>query len=206
MSSITLYENDLPDNFDIEGDIAIDTETMGLKPHRDRLCLVQLSFGDGDAYLIRFDKDNDFAAPNLRKILMDKERTKIMHYARFDVAVIYKNFGIMMRPIYCTKIASRLIRTFTDKHGLANLCRDLLDIEISKQQQSSDWGNDNLTEKQLSYAAGDVFHLHALRDALLILLQRENRELHALSCFNFLSTRALLDLQGWDDVDIFSHS
>ncbi len=206
MSSIKLYENDLPDDFNVAGDIAIDTETMGLQPNRDRLCVVQLCFGDDKAYLVRFDRDNDYGAPNLRKLLSDKGRVKIMHYARFDIAVIYKNFGIMMHPVFCTKIASRLTRTFTDKHGLAHLCRDILGIELNKQQQTSDWGADTLTDKQLSYAASDVFHLHALRDELVLLLQREDREIHAADCFNFLPMRVKLDLQGWDDVDIFSHS
>ncbi len=206
MSSIKLYENDLPADFDVAGDIAIDTETMGLQPNRDRLCVVQLCFGDDKAYLVRFDKDNDYAAPNLRKLLADEKRVKIMHYARFDIAVIYRNLGIMLQPIFCTKIASRLTRTFTDKHGLAHLCRDILGIELNKQQQTSDWGAEALSDKQLSYAASDVLHLHALRDELVLLLQRENRESHAVECFKFLPMRAKLDLQGWDEVDIFSHS
>ncbi len=206
MDNIKLYNNDLPSDFNIAGDVAIDTETMGLQPNRDRLCLMQLCFGDKQAHLVQFDKNSDYAAPNLRKILQDESRTKIMHYGRFDMAVIYKNFNIMLKPVFCTKIASRLSRTFTDKHGLASLCRDLLEIDLSKQQQSSDWGGVDLTDKQLAYAASDVLYLHDLRDMLMALLKREERLAQACACFDFLPTRCLLDLQGWEGLDIFNHS
>jgi ribonuclease D len=202
--TITLHENDLPDGLNLGNLVAIDTETMGLNPARDRLCLVQLSAGDGTAHLVRFDGSN-FKAPNLVKLLNDQNVTKLFHFARFDVAVLSAYLGVLPAPIYCTKIASRLTRTFTDRHGLRDLCRDLLGVDLSKQQQSSDWGAAQLTEDQLNYAASDVLHLHALKQKLDVMLERENRMTLARNCFNFLPTRALLDLSGWEDQDIFAH-
>src|SRR5262249_11333713 len=188
---------------------AIDTETMGLKPGRDRLCLVQLSAGDGTAHLVKFDVNREqggaYAAPNLIALLRDPGVTKIFHYARFDIAVLQHYLGVMPQPIYCTKIASKLVRTFTDRHGLKDLCRELLGIELSKEQQSSDWGAAELTPAQLKYAAADVLHLHALRAKLDEMLVREGRSAIAASCFAFLPTRALLDLAGWGEEDIFQH-
>jgi ribonuclease D len=203
--TVRLHRGDLPDLTRYTGAVAIDTETMGLNPHRDRLCVVQLSPGDGSADVVQIPKGHT-DAPNLKALLANPAITKIFHFARFDVAVLYQTFGIMTGPIYCTKIASRLTRTYTDRHGLKDLVREVLNIDLSKQQQSSDWGSDSLTEPQLAYAASDVLHLHALRERLDAMLVREGRSQLAQSCFDFLPTRALLDLQGWAEEDIFAHS
>ena len=177
---------------------------MGLNPHRDRLCLVQLSAGDGDAHLIQFTP-GDYGAPRLKRLLADRGVIKLFHFARFDLAMLHRYLGIMAGPVYCTKIASRLVRTFTDRHGLRDLCKDLLNIDLSKQQQSSDWGASSLSEEQLRYAASDVLHLHALRARLDAMLAREGREALARACFEFLPHRVLLDLEGWPEQDIFAH-
>ncbi len=203
--TIHLHHGDLPSNVKFTKSIAVDTETMGLQPVRDRLCLVQISAGDGTAHLIKFD-GKDFTAPNLRKVLQDNSILKIFHFARFDIAALMFYLNVAPQPVYCTKIASRLTRTFTDKHGLKELCRDLLGVELSKQQQTSDWGAKDITEEQKAYAASDVLHLHAIKTKLDDMLKREERLDIAEACFNFLITRALLDLQGWDEVDIFAHS
>jgi ribonuclease D len=199
-----LYRGDLPENVDLGPVVAIDTEAMGLNPHRDRLCLVQLSRGDGDAHLVQF-APGGYAAPRLKRLLADRDILKLFHFARFDLAMLYHNLGVMAVPVYCTKIASRLARTFTDRHGLRDLCKDLVNIDLSKQQQSSDWGAETLTEEQLRYAASDVLHLHALRDRLDAMLVREGREGLARACFEFLPQRVLLDLGGWSEQDIFAH-
>ncbi len=201
---IDLHDGDLPDGLSWGGAVAIDTETMGLNPHRDRLCLVQLSAGDGTCHIVQF-RDGDYRAPHLKRLLADPDIVKLFHFARFDLAVIKAYLGVLAEPVYCTKIASRLVRTFTDRHGLKDLCKDLLGIELSKQQQMSDWGAPDLTPEQLKYAAADVLHLHALRDRLESLLAREGRLALAEGCFRFLPTRALLDLGGWNDPDILSH-
>ena len=203
--TVRLHRGDLPDLTRYTGAVAIDTETMGLNPHRDRLCVVQLSPGDGSADVVQIPKGHT-DAPNLKALLADPAITKIFHFARFDVAVLYQTFGVMTGPIYCTKIASRLTRTYTDRHGLKDLVREVLNVDLSKQQQSSDWGSDSLTEPQLAYAASDVLHLHALRERLDAMLVREGRTQLAKACFDFLPTRALLDLQGWEEEDIFAHS
>ncbi len=199
-----LYRGDLPEGVDLGPVIAIDTEAMGLNPHRDRLCLVQLSAGDGDAHLVQF-APGAYAAPRLKCLLADSSVLKLFHFARFDLAMIYHHLEVMALPVYCTKIASRLARTFTDRHGLRDLCKDLINIELSKQQQSSDWGAETLTEEQLRYAASDVLHLHALRDQLDAMLAREGRESLARACFEFLPHRVRLDLGGWSEQDIFVH-
>lgn len=199
-----LHRGDIPEGLAFGSAVAVDTETMGLNPHRDRLCLVQLSAGDGNAHLVQFAPD-DYEAPHLRRLLADPAVLKLFHFARFDLAMLYRYLGVMPRPVYCTKIASRLARTFTDKHGLRDLCKDLLGVDLSKQQQSSDWGAPSLSEEQLRYAASDVLHLHALRARLDAMLARENRTELARSCFDFLPTRALLDLEGWAEQDIFAH-
>ncbi len=203
--TVRLHRGDLPDLTRYTGAVAIDTETMGLNPHRDRLCVVQLSPGDGSADVVQIPKGHT-DAPNLKALLANPAATKIFHFARFDVAVLYQTFGVMTGPIYCTKIASRLTRTYTDRHGLKDLVREVLNIDLSKQQQSSDWGSDSLTEPQLAYAASDVLHLHALRERLDAMLVREGRSQLAQACFDFLPTRARLDLQGWAEEDIFAHS
>lgn len=203
--TVRLHRGDLPDLTRYTGAVAIDTETMGLNPHRDRLCVVQLSPGDGSADVVQIPKGHT-DAPNLKALLGNPAVTKIFHFARFDVAVLYQTFGVMTGPIYCTKIASRLARTYTDRHGLKDLVREVLNIDLSKQQQSSDWGSDSLTEPQLAYAASDVLHLHGLRERLDAMLVREGRTQLAKACFDFLPTRALLDLQGWAEEDIFAHS
>ncbi|WP_341752320.1 ribonuclease D [Candidatus Tisiphia endosymbiont of Piscicola geometra] len=202
--SIIVFQNDLPEDFNIAGDLAIDTETMGLNLHRDRLCLLQLSNGDGKAYLVNFI-DKNYAAPNLKKLLLDKNRCKIFHYARFDLAAIRKYLGIDLENIFCTKIASKLVRTYTDAHGLKDLCRELLSVQISKQQQSSYWGRFDLTAEQKEYAAKDVLYLHQLRAILQDMLLTENRLDIAKQIFKFLPIRANLDLVGWNDIDIFMH-
>lgn len=203
--TVRLHRGDLPDLTRYTTAVAIDTETMGLNPHRDRLCVVQLSPGDGSADVVQIPKGHT-DAPNLKALLANPAVTKIFHFARFDVAVLYQTFGVMTGPIYCTKIASRLTRTYTDRHGLKDLVREVLNIDLSKQQQSSDWGSDSLSEPQLAYAASDVLHLHALRERLDAMLVREGRTQLAKSCFEFLPTRALLDLEGWAEEDIFAHS
>jgi ribonuclease D len=200
-----LHFHDLPDDYDPGRAVAIDTETLGLNPHRDRLCLVQISKGDGHADLVRIAPGQK-RAPNLERVLADPSVDKLFHFARFDIAVMYHAFGVMAAPVYCTKIASRLVRTYTDRHGLKDLTRELLGIDLSKQQQSSDWGSDDLSEAQMAYAASDVLHLHALRDKLDVLLAREGRGDIAEACFRFLPTRARLDLVGWPEIDIFAHS
>ncbi|HEX9470402.1 MAG TPA: ribonuclease D [Bradyrhizobium sp.] len=203
--TVRLHRGDLPDLTRYTDSVAIDTETMGLDPHRDRLCVVQLSNGDGSADVVQIPKDHT-DAPNLKALLANPKVTKIFHFARFDIAMLYNAFGVMPQPLYCTKIASRLSRTYTDRHGLKDLVRELLNIDLSKQQQSSDWGSQTLSEAQLAYAASDVLHLHALRERLDAMLVREGRLELAQACFEFLPTRAKLDLQGWATEDIFSHS
>jgi ribonuclease D len=203
--AVFLHHHDLPDDVDLGNMIAIDSETMGLNPHRDRLCLVQLSAGDGDAHLVKFD-GKSYDAPNLVRQLGDPNRVKLFHFGRFDIAVLEKYLGVTCAPVYCTKIASRLVRTYTDRHGLKNLCQELIGVDISKQQQSSDWGAAELTKAQQDYAASDVLYLHQLREKLEIMLAREGRTELAQKCFDFLPTRALLDLVGWDETDIFAHS
>ncbi len=202
--TIRLHKGDLPDQTRYTGAVAIDTETLGLNPHRDRLCLVQLSSGDGTADLVQIAAGQR-EAPNLTRLLADPAVTKLFHFARFDIGVLFHAFGVMAAPIYCTKIASRLTRTYTDRHGLKDLVKDLLDIEISKQQQSSDWGTAALSEAQLAYAASDVLYLHGLREKLDERLAREGRSELAEACFRFLPTRSRLDLAGWSEEDIFSH-
>ena len=201
---IDLYRGDLPSGLNLGSVVAIDSETMGLKPQRDRLCLIQLSSGDGNAHLVQFERCN-YTAPNLVKLLEDPNITKVFHYARFDVAVIKKYLRAQTNSIYCTKIASKLVRTYTDKHGLKDLCKELLDLDLSKQQQSSDWGAKNLTEEQKKYAASDVLYLHRIKEILDQRLLREEREELAAFCFEFLQTRASLDLIGFENEDIFSH-
>jgi ribonuclease D len=203
--TIRLHRGDLPDLSAYRGAVAIDTETMGLEHHRDRLCVVQLSPGDGSADVVQIPPGGS-DAPNLKRLLADPALTKIFHFARFDIATLYRAFGIMPLPVYCTKIASRLTRTYTDKHGLKDLVRDVLGIDLSKQQQLTDWGADKLTEAQVAYAASDVLHLHALKEKLDVLLAREGRGALADACFRFLPDRARLDLAGWGAEDIFSHS
>lgn len=200
-----LYQNDLPDGLDLGPVVAIDCETMGLNPHRDRLCVIQLSGGDGHAHIIQIAKGQT-SAPNLCRMLADPAVLKLFHFGRFDIAVLYHTFGVTTAPVYCTKIASRLVRTFTDRHGLKNLLQELLGIDISKQQQTSDWGAEVLTSAQLDYAASDVLHLHRLRTAMNAMLVREGRMDLAQSCFDFLPTRAKLDVEGWPEIDIFAHS
>ena len=200
-----VYKGDLPVNLDLGSVIAIDCETMGLNPKRDRLCVVQLSSGDGNAHLVQVNKGQT-SAPNLCRMLEDPNVLKLFHFGRFDIAAIFEAFGVLTAPVYCTKIASRLIRTYTDRHGLKNLLQELLAIDISKQQQSSDWGAKRLSKAQIEYAASDVLYLHQLRESLNQMLIREGRMEVAKSCFDFLPTRAQLDLAGWPDTDIFAHS
>ena len=200
-----MYKNDLPDDFHLPGDLAIDTETMGLQFHRDRLCVLQMSNGDGDSSLVQFD-NTDYRAPNLKKMLLDENRGKIFHYARFDLAVIKKYLEIDLTNIFCTKIASKLVRTYTDRHGLKDLCKELLNLNISKQCQSSHWGANELSADQKEYAAKDVIYLHSLRAILIERLIELNRNKIAHEIFDFLPTRANLDLIGWNNIDIFSHS
>lgn len=200
-----VYQNDLPDDLDLGPMVAIDCETMGLHPHRDRLCVVQLSGGDGNAHLVQIAKGQT-DAPNLCKLLEDPDVLKLFHFGRFDIAAMLNAFGALTAPVYCTKIASRLIRTYTDRHGLAKLLQELLSIDISKQQQSSDWGAAALSQAQIDYAASDVLYLHRLRDKLNEMLEREGRMEIAQACWDFLPMRARLDLEGWPDTDIFAHS
>ncbi|WP_413991249.1 ribonuclease D [Labrys okinawensis] len=203
--TIRYHRGDLPDLNRYTTSAAIDTETMGLNPHRDRLCVVQLSPGDGTADVVQIAQGQK-SAPNLEKLLASPSVIKIFHFARFDIAALQNAFGVMARPVYCTKIASRLVRTYTDRHGLKDLVRELLGVDLSKQQQSSDWGADTLTDAQLAYAASDVLHLHELKAKLDATLAREGRADIARACFDFLPTRAQLDLEGWPDTDIFAHS
>lgn len=207
MTKIRLHEGDISKAAAAlyTADIAIDSETLGLIPRRDRLCVVQLSPGDGSADVIQIKKGQS-VAPNLTALLSDHAKTKIFHFGRFDIAVLYHTFGITCAPVFCTKIASKLTRTYTDRHGLKDVCRELLDIDLSKQQQSSDWAAEQLTEAQLEYAASDVLYLHQLRDKMMANLEREDRVNYANACFDFLPTRAKLDLMGWEDTDIFAHS
>jgi ribonuclease D len=203
--NIRLHQSDLPDGLDLGQSVAIDTETMGLVPHRDRLCLVQLSAGDGDCHLVRIPPSAQTNAPNLKRLLADAGVLKLFHFARFDIAALRHALGVTARPIYCTKTASRLVRTFTDRHGLKDLCKELLNVELKKEQQSSDWGAPELSQEQLRYAATDVIHLHALKAKLDEMLIREGRMALAQACFDFLPVRAELDLAGWAELDIFAH-
>lgn len=200
-----LHKGDLPDLSNYGREVAIDTETMGLVPGRDRLCVIQLSPGDGSADIVQIGQ-NQKSAPNLETLLADEKVTKIFHYARFDMAVLKNRFGITVGPVYCTKIASKLVRTYTDRHGLKDLCRELINVDLSKQQQSSDWGAEKLIDAQLDYAAADVLYLHDLKRHLDRMLEREGRTGLARACFDFLSTRVDLDLLGWPEDDIFAHS
>lgn len=200
-----LYQNDLPEGLNFTGSIAVDTEAMGLINRRDRLCVVQISGGDGHAHLVQL-APGKYEAPRLRALLQDPNRLKIYHFARFDVSILLQYMGIMASPIYCTRTASRLVRTYTDRHGLKDICKELLGVEISKQQQSSDWGAAKLVQEQVDYAAADVLHLHALKEKLDMMLQREGRVHLAQACFDFLPARAHLDLLGWEGEDLFAHS
>jgi ribonuclease D len=202
--SINLHEEDLPAGVALGPLVAVDTETMGLRPTRDRLCLVQLSAGDGDCHLVRF-RAGGYEAPNLVRLLGDPRIEKIFHFARFDIAILRRYLGVLARPVWCTKIASKLARTYTDRHGLKELCQELLGVELSKQMQSSDWGAAELSEAQLSYAANDVLHLHRLRERLGAMLERDGRAALARACFDFVPHRAELDLAGWADDDIFAY-
>lgn len=206
MNTIRFHKNDLPDlsHYDVDA-VAIDTETLGLNPHRDRLCVVQISPGDGSADVIQIAAGQK-KAPNLVSLLKNRKVSKLFHFGRFDLAVLYNAFGVMPEPVFCTKIASRLVRTYTDRHGLKDICQELLGVSLSKQQQSSDWAAETLSPEQLEYAASDVLYLHRLRDVLAVRLQRDGRTKEADACFRFLPTRAKLDLMGWDEEDIFAHS
>jgi ribonuclease D len=201
---IKLHKGDLPEGLDLGPLVAVDTETLGLNPQRDRLCLVQLSNGNGEAHLVQFERGK-YQAPNLKRLLRDRKTTKLYHFARFDLAAILRYLGIVAGPVYCTRTASKLARTYTDKHGLKDLVKELLDVDLSKQQQSSDWGAGALTEQQLAYAANDVAYLHRLKTLLDEMLVREGRMDLAQACFNFLPARAALDLAGWAETDIFAH-
>ena len=203
--SIHFHEEDLPDTVDFEGPIAVDTEAMGLYPARDRLCLVQLSDGRGDEHLVRFRRGSDYAAPRLKALLADPNRLKIYHFARFDIGIMQHYLGIMAAPLYCTRTASRLVRTYTDRHGLKELVKEMLNIDLSKQQQTSDWGAPEINDAQRDYAASDVRYLHALKEKLDERLIREDRVALAQACFDFLPNRARLDLAGWPEQDIFAH-
>ena len=203
--AITLHHGDIPADIDFGDVVAVDAEMMGLNPMRDRLCLVQLSSGDGNAHLVKFSKDDSFAAPNLKNLLADPDVVKIFHFARKDIAVLWTYLEVMTAPVFCTKIASRLTRTFTDHHSLKTICKDMLNVELSKQQQSTDWGADELTKEQLEYAASDVYHLHKLKDLFDAMLAREGRVDLAHACFDFLPVRAMLDAAGWEEEDIFAH-
>jgi len=202
--SVTLYHGDLPDGLDFGSSVAIDTETMGLVTQRDRLCVVQLSSGDGNAHLVQFAR-GVYDAPNLRALLTNPDVLKLFHFGRFDIAALEFYLGVVTAPVYCTKIAAKLVRTFTDRHGLKDLCKELLGVELSKQQQSSDWGADHLTEEQQAYAGSDVLYLHQLKAKLDVMLAREGRAEIAQACFEFLPTRSKLDILGWPELDIFAH-
>ena len=204
--TVHYHEEDLPEGVLAPGAVAVDTETMGLITPRDRLCLVQISDGLGDEHLVRFGPTSDYAAPNLRAVLADPQRLKLYHFGRFDIAALHHYLGVLTTPVYCTKIASRLIRTYTDRHGLKELVKEILQTDISKQQQSSDWGGAELNDAQREYAASDVRYLHRLKEALDVRLVREGRMELAQACFDFLPHRALLDLAGWPEVDIFAHA
>jgi ribonuclease D len=204
--AVHFHEEDLPEDVKFaDGPIAIDTEAMGLNPARDRLCLVQLSDGKGDEHLVRFGRDSDYSAPNLKALLGDANRLKLYHFARFDVGIMQAYLGVIAAPLYCTRTASRLVRTYTDRHGLKDLVKELLNIDLSKQQQTSDWGADELSDAQREYAASDVRYLHQLKEKLDERLEREDRVALAQACFDFLPTRALLDIAGWAEQDIFAH-
>ena len=202
--TVTYHRGDLPAGLSFGTSVAIDSETMGLNPWRDRLCVVHLSAGDGTAHVVQLPQ-GQYDAPNLKALLTDPAVTKIFHFGRFDIAVLQQYLGVVTTPVYCTKIASKLVRTFTDRHGLKDLCKELLNIELSKQQQSSDWGADTLTDEQLKYAASDVLYLHEMKEKLDVMLAREGRTELAKACFEFLPSRALLDLAGWPEADIFAH-
>lgn len=206
MNGITLHKGDLPSGVDLGSVVAVDTEAMGLDPHRDQLCVVQLSSGDGTAHVVQLDRKTGYNCPNLKALLADSGTLKLFHFARFDVAMMNKWLEIDCAPVFCTKIASKLARTYTDRHGLKDVSKELAGVDMSKAQQSSDWGADNLTDAQLQYAASDVLHLHKIKDKLSAMLEREGRLELAQACFDFLPVRAALDLQGWYDMDIFSHS
>ena len=202
--AVTLHKGDLPAGLSFGASVAVDTETMGLNPERDQLCVVQLSAGDGNAHIVQLDRGT-YDAPNLRALMGNPDVLKIFHFARFDVAMLQRYLGVVTAPVYCTKIASKLVRTYTDRHGLKDLVRELANIDLSKQQQSSDWGARELTEAQLAYAASDVLHLHQIKSVLDDMLQREGRTELARACFAFLPVRAALDLAGWAEEDIFAH-
>lgn len=201
---INLHKGDLPEGLNFGGSVAVDTEALGLNPNRDRLCLVQLCGADGQAHVVQFARAS-YQAPNLKKLMRDRKTLKIFHFARFDLAMMRRYIGVMANPVYCTRTASKLARTYTDKHGLKDLVKELLDVDLSKQQQSSDWGAEKLTEQQLAYAANDVAYLHRLKERLDTMLVREGRMQLAQACFTFLPARASLDLAGWADADIFAH-
>lgn len=203
--TVHFHEEDLPADVLAPGDVAVDTETMGLVTHRDRLCVLQISDGKGDEHLVRFAPGSSYSAPNLKAVLADPARVKLYHFGRFDIAAIQYYMGVLAAPVFCTKIASKLVRTYTDRHGLKNLASELIGADMSKQQQSSDWGAPELSDAQREYAASDVRFLHAMRDVLIERLEREGRMELAQACFDFLPTRALLDIAGWADKDIFSH-
>lgn len=203
-SNITLHKGDLPAGLSLGSSVAIDTETLGLRPHRDRLCLVQLSSGDGTAHLVQFD-GRDWSAPRLKALLADASVLKIFHFGRFDIAVLERYLGVTTSPVWCTKIASKLARTYTDRHGLKDLCAELLNVDLSKQQQSSDWAAEELSPQQLAYAASDVLYLHALKARLDAMLVRQDRTALAEAAFGFLAPRARLDLAGFEDMDVFAH-
>lgn len=202
--TIKVHKTDLPAGLVFPHGVAVDSETLGLKPHRDRLCVLQLSGGDGIAHLVQFD-GSDYSAPHLKALLADAKTLKIFHFARFDVAVLARYLGVTVAPLYCTKIASKLVRTYTDRHGLKDLAAELVGLEMSKQQQSSDWAAAKLSDQQLAYAASDVLHLHQIKAKLDVMLDRDGRRREAEACFAFLATRARLDLMGFDDIDIFAH-
>jgi len=204
--TIYIYKGDLPDGLDFGSEVAVDTETQGLNLNRDRLCVVQLSSGDGHAHLVQLKPDDFATAKNLKALMADPSVTKIFHFARFDVAVMQKYLGVTVAPVFCTKIASKLVRTYTDRHGLKDLLNELINVQLDKKQQSSDWAAETLSDDQQIYAANDVYHLHRVKDKLVDMLTRENRMDVAQKCFDFLPTRAELDLMGWDDNDIFAHS
>lgn len=206
MNGITLHKGDLPEGLNLGPVVAVDTEAMGLNPHRDDLCVVQLSSGDGTAHVVQLDRAGGYQCPNLKAMMSDKNVLKLFHFARFDVAMMQKHLGITCAPVWCTKIASKLARTYTDKHGLKYVSKEIAGVDMSKAQQSSDWGAPELTDAQLQYAASDVLHLHAIKDGLHAMLVREGREALAEACFGFLPVRAELDLAGWPDTDIFAHS
>ena len=206
MNGITLHKGDLPSGFDLGREVAVDTEAMGLDPHRDQLCVVQLSSGDGTAHVVQLDRKGGYECPNLKALLGDAGTLKLFHFARFDVAMMKKWLGVECAPVFCTKIASKLARTYTDRHGLKDVSKELAGVDMSKAQQSSDWGADELSDAQLQYAASDVLHLHKIKAKLEEMLEREGRLGLAQACFDFLPVRAALDLEGWGETDIFAHS